>query len=98
MTDVETVALAILNSDRMMAGLSPVSSRDNIPDSDGYVTNAAAALSAATPGIEARVRAECAAIAKGFDAPHLNGAGERIADAIERGDHLPSAVDAGEGK
>lgn len=42
----ERVALAILNSDRAMAGFPPMDSRDNIPDSDGYVVNADAALTA----------------------------------------------------
>ncbi len=44
--DPETIALAILNSDRAMAGLPPTDSRANCPDSDGYVTNATAALAA----------------------------------------------------
>lgn len=43
---VERVALAILNSDREMAGLGPVCSRLNVPESDGYVVNAIAALKA----------------------------------------------------
>ena len=41
---VEAVALAILNSDRGMRGLDPLESRENVPDSDGYVTNATAAI------------------------------------------------------
>ncbi|GGP00883.1 hypothetical protein [Stakelama pacifica] len=36
----EEVALALLNDDRAAAGLPPVASRDNVPDSDGYVRNA----------------------------------------------------------
>lgn len=43
---VEAVALAILNDDRRRAGLSPASSRDDIPDSWGYVENARAAIAA----------------------------------------------------
>lgn len=43
---VEVVALAILNSDREMRGLPPVDSRADIPDSDGYVRNAEAAIKA----------------------------------------------------
>lgn len=43
---VERVALAILNSDREMAGLWPVCSRLNVPESDGYVVNAIAVLKA----------------------------------------------------
>lgn len=43
---VERVALAILNSDREMRGLHPLTSRENVPDSDGYVTNARAAINA----------------------------------------------------
>lgn len=43
---VEAVALAILNSDRGMRGLDPLESRENVPDSDGYVTNATAAITA----------------------------------------------------
>lgn len=43
---VERVALAVLNSDRIAAGLMPQPNRDNIPDSDGYVTNARAAIAA----------------------------------------------------
>lgn len=42
--EVEAVALAILNSDRGMRGLDPLESRENVPDSDGYVTNATAAI------------------------------------------------------
>ena len=41
---VEAVALAILNSDRGMRGLDPLESREHVPDSDGYVTNATAAI------------------------------------------------------
>ena len=44
--DPEAIALAILNSDRAMAGLPPTDNRANCPDSDGYVTNATAALAA----------------------------------------------------
>lgn len=41
MTDItETIALAILNSDRVAHGWRPRSSRENIPDSEGYVRNA----------------------------------------------------------
>jgi Lar family restriction alleviation protein len=43
---VERVALAILNSDRAMRGHPPVPSREVIVDSDGYVTNARAAIAA----------------------------------------------------
>ena len=41
---VEAVELAILNSDRGMRGLDPLESRETVPDSDGYVTNATAAI------------------------------------------------------
>lgn len=47
---VERVALAILNSDREMAGLGPIESCFNVPDSDGYVVNARAALAAMPVG------------------------------------------------
>lgn len=46
MNMTERVALSILNSDRMAAGLTPVESRSGIPDSDGYVRNATAAIQA----------------------------------------------------
>lgn len=42
----EQVALALLNSDRAMAGFPPVETRDNIPDSGGYLVNADAAIAA----------------------------------------------------
>tara|TARA_Y100000114_G_scaffold153717_2_gene174262 strand:- start:27079 stop:27351 length:273 start_codon:yes stop_codon:yes gene_type:complete len=42
----EKIALAILNSDRLAAGLEPAASRENIPGSDGYLRNARAALDA----------------------------------------------------
>lgn len=44
---IERMALAILNSDRTMRGLRTLESRDNVPDSGGYVVNARAALAAA---------------------------------------------------
>ncbi len=47
MTDdeiVEKIAVALLNDDRTAAGWPPVTSRDKIPDSDGYVRNARALL------------------------------------------------------
>jgi hypothetical protein len=37
---IEIMALAILNSDREAHGWPPVASRENIPDSEGYVRNA----------------------------------------------------------
>lgn len=37
---IEIMALAILNSDRAAHGWPPVASRENIPDSEGYVRNA----------------------------------------------------------
>ncbi len=43
---IEELALVLINSDRAMHGLPPVKSRDNIPDSDGYVENAKAVLKA----------------------------------------------------
>lgn len=47
MTDlIETIALAILNSDRVAGGWPPVESRDGIPNSDGYARNAADVLTA----------------------------------------------------
>lgn len=42
---MERLALAILNSDRIDGGWPPVGSRENIPDSDGYVRNVKAILS-----------------------------------------------------
>lgn len=63
MTDLEKLALAILNSDRQMAGWPTAESRENIPYSDGYVVNAKAVLSALLPPsegmIEAMARALC---------------------------------------
>ena len=47
-TLVEAIAVAIVNSDRIAGGWPPVESRDDIPDSDGYVRNATAALTAIT--------------------------------------------------
>lgn len=44
--DLERLALVILNSDREMAGFPPVESRETIPNSDGYVVNALAILTA----------------------------------------------------
>ncbi len=41
-----------------------------------------AALTAARPVIERETREACAKVAEGYDAPHLNGVGERIAAAI----------------
>lgn len=46
MSVVERVALAILNSDRNAAGFPATGSRTTIPDSDGYVRNARAAIEA----------------------------------------------------
>lgn len=43
---VEIMALAALNRDRVAGGWPPVKSRDDIPDSHGYVEGARAALSA----------------------------------------------------
>lgn len=43
---IERLALAILNSDREAAGLPSFASRDTVPDSDGYVRNAHAVLTA----------------------------------------------------
>ena len=43
---VEIMALAALNRDRVAGGWPPVESRDNIPDSEGYVEGAQAALTA----------------------------------------------------
>ena len=78
MTDVETVARAIFESD----GQDWAEVGTARP---WYLAAAAAALAAATPLIEARVREECAQAADAFDAPHLDGAGERIAAAIRKG-------------
>lgn len=44
----------------------------------GTIDDAIAALAAARP----LILEEAAGIAEGFDAPHLNGVGERIAQAI----------------
>ena len=49
MTDdelIERIALAILNDDRTASGWPSVESRENIPDSHGYLRNAQAALQA----------------------------------------------------
>jgi hypothetical protein len=43
---IERLALAILNDDRNAAGLRPVEGRESIPDSEGYVRNARAVLTA----------------------------------------------------
>lgn len=40
----ERVALAILNSDRVAGGLPELASRDDVPDSEGYVRNARAVI------------------------------------------------------
>lgn len=42
--DRERLALALVNSDREMAGLPPVESRETISNSDGYCINADAIL------------------------------------------------------
>lgn len=55
---VEAVALGLLNSDRAMAGLPPVKSREGIRDSDGYVVNARAII----PIVQKAVEGECAAL------------------------------------
>lgn len=47
--DREAIALALLNSDRGMAGFPPVTSRASIPDSDGYLVNADAILALLHP-------------------------------------------------
>lgn len=47
--EAERLALVLINDDRAAAGLQPVSSRDTIPDSDGYVRNAQAILAALRP-------------------------------------------------
>jgi hypothetical protein len=54
---IEILALAILNSDREAAGLPHAESRESILDSDGYVRNARAVLTALlepTPEMVAR--------------------------------------------
>ena len=40
----ERVALAIMNSDRVAGGLPELASRDDVPDSDGYLRNAMAVI------------------------------------------------------
>lgn len=54
---IETLALAILNDDRQAAGLPPVASRDSIPDSDGYVRNVRALLTALLDPTEEMIEA-----------------------------------------
>lgn len=41
---VEILALSLLNDDRASAGFLPVDTRENVPDSEGYVRNARAIL------------------------------------------------------
>ena len=91
MTDVETVALSmveVLGYDRKV-DWSRVYVGNGMEADESLKALcyglATAALAAATPLIEARVRDECAQVADGFDAPHLDGAGERIAAAIRGG-------------
>jgi hypothetical protein len=70
---IERVALAILNSDRRAAGLTPAKSRDEIPDSDGYVRNAIAVIN------EMRVPTEEMIVAMHDGA--MGGFGEDMGDA-----------------
>ena len=58
----ERIALAILNSDRAMAGLPAAESRDEMPDSDGYVVNARAVLAALNPAARAPIADEAKAL------------------------------------
>jgi len=43
---IERAALAAINSDRVAGGLHPLTSRGNVPDSEGYVRNVHAILEA----------------------------------------------------
>lgn len=54
---VEEVALAILNSDRGAGGWPPLASRDNVPDSEGYVRNARAVVAAVLDEVAAHLSA-----------------------------------------
>jgi len=67
MSMIERVALAIINSDRAAAGLPHAPSRENIPDSDGYVRNAVAALNAMREPSEEMVRAGAIAASGDYD-------------------------------
>lgn len=69
-----TLAAAVTMFAPMLGAALPIIARER-----------AAALAAATPLIEARVRDECAQVADGFDAPHLDGVGQRISAAIREG-------------
>lgn len=53
---LETVALAILNSDRFANNLKPAESRDDISESDGYVVNARFAIGEMLPAFEAEAQ------------------------------------------
>ena len=102
--DVETVALSmveVLGYDRK-ADWSRVYVGNGM-EADGSLKAlcyglAAAALSAATPVIEARVTAAIVDWLEKQAAMSLNdGPYHRVIHAIFMGDHLPSAGDAGEG-
>jgi len=54
---LERVALVLLNDDRQAAGLPTVPSRDNIPDSEGYVRNARAVVAAVLDEVAAHLSA-----------------------------------------
>lgn len=60
---VEPMALAIMNSDRVVGGWPPLASRENVPNSEGYVRNARAALAVALPMIGGRM----AGVVEGID-------------------------------
>ena len=82
MTDVEIVARAMIAP----LGHNPAADWSRVfvgngAEADGSLRAlcyelAVAALAAATPLIGARVREECAQVADGFDAPHLDGVGQ----------------------
>lgn len=90
---VQAIALAILNSDRRAGGWPAVESRDGIPDSEGYVRNAQAALTAITEAGYAVVPVEP------DEAMTLIGDGERVArdDAAEIYRAMISATNTGKG-
>lgn len=75
---VEMVALAILNSDRVAAGLPEVETRERIENSEGYVRNARAII----PIVQADQRERDAGIAEAEAAKHFTGEGEWAADNV----------------
>lgn len=91
---IERVALAILNSDRTAAGLTPAKSRDEIPDSDGYVRNAIAVINEMRVPTMTMLNAAVDATGAGSDMSWANRSPQRLfetghqamIDAALRGD------------